>query len=161
NELGAVRVHCFAQLRPQRDVVVPMDRGVIRNDSAGHGDWRKGGYDRADATARGFTFPVDPRLRHADVLVIEAASNIGADDPVLGLMMAYDMRGEVDVLAQRGRLVCIRSAVLDAPRCDALAAKIHCARSTMSSIDGVEAYMASARSRISGRVGSCGSCRFA
>jgi hypothetical protein len=89
-----VLVHALADLAPERDVLVAVDRRVARNDLPAPVDAAPGRDDRADPAARELQLPVDPGLRPGAVVVVEAAGDARAEEPVADLQVPELQRGE-------------------------------------------------------------------
>src|SRR4029078_6428533 len=81
--LTVVFLNLLADRAPERDLVVVVDHGVIRQDAAFEVDWNKRGDNRADAAPREFFSPVDAGLPARPVVVIESTRNAGPKQPVL------------------------------------------------------------------------------
>jgi hypothetical protein len=81
--LAVVLVYALAELSPERQAIVTIDRGVVRDDVASAVDPAPRREDCADSAAREFELPVDPGLRARAVVVVEAARDIRPEDPVL------------------------------------------------------------------------------
>jgi hypothetical protein len=84
----AVLVDALAELAPERDPLVAVDRGVTRDDQAAPVDAAPRRDDRADAAAREAQLPVDPRLRPGAVVAVEPAGDARPEDPVLDRQVA-------------------------------------------------------------------------
>jgi hypothetical protein len=78
-----VLVHAPAELAPERDLVVGIDRGVVGDDEASPPDSAPGREDRADTTARELQLPVDPGGLPGAVVGIEPTGDVGAQKTVL------------------------------------------------------------------------------
>jgi hypothetical protein len=82
---AAVLVDVLADLPPERNVLVAVDRRVARDDLPAPVDAAPRRDDRADAAARELQLPVDPRLRAGAVVVVEAAGDARAEEAVADL----------------------------------------------------------------------------
>jgi hypothetical protein len=80
--LRAVLVHLLAELAPERDLVVAVDRGVAGDDEAAAVDPAPRRHDRPNSRAREPHLPVDARLRAGTVVAVEAPGDARAQDAV-------------------------------------------------------------------------------
>ena len=92
--LAPVLVHALAQLAPERNPFVAVDRGVAGHDEAAPVDAAPRRDDRADAAPREAELPVDPRPQARAVVVVEAPGKARAEEPVLDLEAPEPERGE-------------------------------------------------------------------
>src|ERR1041385_6338748 len=83
NVLALVLVNGLAERLPEGNLVVRVNRRVVRDDSAAYADGHEGADDGAYAAARELDLPVDARLRAGAVVVVETARDVRAEDSVL------------------------------------------------------------------------------
>ena len=83
DEPGVEAVDRLAELGPKRNEIVPVHGRVASDDPPFHQHRHIGGNDRADPAGGELRFPIDPGLGQRAVLVVEAAGNVRAEDPVL------------------------------------------------------------------------------
>jgi hypothetical protein len=82
DEAAVELVHRLAHGTPERDALVLVDGGVVGNDAAANLHRHEGRNDGADTTLGELRFPVDPRLIAGAVVIIEAAGDVGTEDPI-------------------------------------------------------------------------------
>ena len=81
--LAVVLVDALAELAPERDRPVVVDRRVVGDDEPALVDPAPGGDDRADATAGELELPVDAGPRPGSLVVVETPRDARAQDAVL------------------------------------------------------------------------------
>lgn len=101
NVLTVERVDLPDELPPERDALVAVDRRVVRQDAPAdvHGRVRRD--DRPDAASREPLLEVDPRSCPGAVVVVDAAGDTRADQPILDRHGANAERLEEDVVLRR------------------------------------------------------------
>jgi hypothetical protein len=97
DEFAVVRVNRLADSAPERDAIVSVNRGVVRDDAAAGMNRDERRDDRADAALGELHFPIDAGLRSGTVVVVEPAGNVGPEDPVLDRQVLEAQRLKDDV----------------------------------------------------------------
>src|SRR5439155_10235362 len=105
---AVVLVDAFAELAPEGDPLVGVEVGVAREDVPALVDRRVRRDERADAAAGELDVPVDPDVGAGAVVVVEAAADGRAQDPVLEHQAAEPERLE-DRAAAGWRVVRLHS----------------------------------------------------
>ena len=78
-------VHLPAEFGPERNLVVVIDEGVVRQDAAMQVNWNVRGNERAGAAARERGLEIDPPLRARSVVVVDPGGEARAKNAVLDL----------------------------------------------------------------------------
>jgi hypothetical protein len=82
-EFAVVPVDRFAHLAPERDLIVVVHHGVVRQDAAADMDGAKGRNDGAHAATRKAFLPVDSRLAPRPVVIVPPAGYVRSKKTVL------------------------------------------------------------------------------
>ena len=101
--LAAVLVHALAELAPERHAVVALDRRVAGTIRPARSTPHQAETIAPTPAAGEPQLPVDPRLRAGAVVVVEAARDARAEDPVLHLEVPEPERLEDRVVGAHCR----------------------------------------------------------
>jgi hypothetical protein len=94
---ATVLVNALAELAPERDPLVAVDRRIARDDSPAHVDRDERGDDRSHPGSGEAGLEVDPRTRSPTVVVVEAAGDARTEDAVAGREIPEGQRLEQPV----------------------------------------------------------------
>jgi hypothetical protein len=84
DDVAAIMPMNFAdEFAPGRNPAIVIDGGVSRDGNSVCANAGIGGNDRRDSAAGETAIPGDSRVRHGAIVVVDASSQTGANDPVL------------------------------------------------------------------------------